>query len=168
MTINSRRIGAALLVAAGFLLLYRHVLAKLASDWWTDDNYSHGFFIIPIAAYLAWERRHRFFAAAQRPAVAGLIVLVGSVLVLVGGVLGSELFLTRISLLGTTVGIVLFLFGWARLRVLAFPLAFLILMIPLPAILFNQIALPLQLQASRFGEGVSGRSIFPSCAKGTS
>jgi exosortase len=166
MTINSRRIGAALLVAAGFLLLYRHVLAKLASDWWTDDNYSHGFFIIPIAAYLAWERRHRFFAAAQRPTVAGLIVLVGSVLVLVGGVLGSELFLTRISLLGTTVGIVLFLFGWARLRVLAFPLAFLILMIPLPAILFNQIALPLQLQASRFGEGVLGAVDIPVLREG--
>jgi exosortase len=166
MTIGSRKIGATLLVAAGFLLLYRHVLAKLALDWWTDDNYSHGFFIIPIAAYLAWERRARFFAAAQQPTVVGLIILVGSVLVLVGGVLGSELFLTRISLLGTTVGIVLFFFGWARLRVLAFPLAFLILMIPLPAIVFNQIALPLQLQASRFGEGVLGVVDIPVLREG--
>jgi exosortase len=73
-------------------------------------------------------------------------------LVLTAGVLGSELFLSRISIVGTAVGIVLFFFGWARLRVLAFPLAFLILMIPLPAIIFNQIAFPLQLVASRFGE----------------
>ena len=125
---------------------------KLASDWWTDGNYSHGFFIIPIAAYLAWERRDRFFAAPQRPSSLGLIVIVGSILVLAGGVLGSELFLTRISILGTAVGIVLFFFGWARLRVLAFPMAFLFLMIPLPAIIFNQIAFPLQLLASKFGE----------------
>lgn len=152
MTIDWKKTGATLAVAAGFVLLYRHVLAKLASDWWTDDNYSHGFLIIPIAAYLAWERRDRFYAATHRPTVVGLLVIVGSILVLAGGVLGSELFLTRISLLGTAVGIVLFLFGWARLGVLAFPMAFLFLMIPLPAIIFNQIAFPLQLLASRFGE----------------
>jgi exosortase len=166
MSIGSNKIGAALLVGAGFLLLYRHVLAKLVSDWWTDDNYSHGFFIIPIAAYLAWERRDRFFAAVQRPTIVGLLVLIGSVLVLAAGVLGSELFLTRISLLGATVGIVLFFFGWARLRVLAFPMAFLILMIPLPAIIFNQITLPLQLLASRFGEAALGAADIPVLREG--
>jgi exosortase len=152
MNFDSKRTGAALLVAAGFVLLYRHVFAKLAYDWWNDGNYSHGFFIIPIAAYLAWERRDRFFAAPNRPAAVGLIVIIGSIMVLAGGVLGAELFLTRISLLGAAVGITLFFFGWARLRVLAFPLAFLVLMIPVPTIVFNQIAFPLQLLASRFGE----------------
>jgi exosortase len=166
MIVDSKKIVAAFMVAAGFLLLYRHVLAKLAADWWTDGNYSHGFFIIPIAAYFAWERRDRFRAAAQQPAALGLIVLVGSVLVLAGGVLGAELFLTRISILGTAVGIVLFLFGWARLRVLAFPLAFLILMIPLPAILFNQIAFPLQLLASRVGEAALGAVDIPVLREG--
>ena len=45
------------------------------------------------------------------------------------------------------------LFVWGRdyFRILAFPLAFLLLMIPLPAIVFNQIAFPLQLLASRVG-----------------
>jgi exosortase len=166
MTIDWKKIGAALTVAAGFVLLYRHVLAKLALDWWTDDNYSHGFFIIPIAAYLAWERRDRFYAATHRPTVFGLIVIVGSILVLAGGVLGSELFLTRISLLGTAVGIVLFFFGWARLGVLAFPLAFLLLMIPLPAIIFNQITFPLQLLASRFGEMTLGAVNIPVLREG--
>lgn len=166
MTIDWKKIGAVLTVAAGFVLLYRHVLAKLALDWWTDDNYSHGFFIIPIAAYLAWERRDRFYAATPRPTVFGLIVIVGSILVLAGGVLGSELFLTRISLLGTAVGIVLFFFGWARLGVLAFPLAFLLLMIPLPAIIFNQITFPLQLLASRFGETTLGAVDIPVLREG--
>jgi exosortase len=152
MTIDLKKTAAVLAVAAGFLLLYRNVLVKLGSDWWTDGNYSHGFFIIPIAAYLAWERRDKFQAAAQRPTVLGLLVVIASVVVLAGGVLGSELFLTRISILGTATGIVLFFFGWARLRVLLFPLAFLFLMIPLPAIIFNQIAFPLQLLASQFGE----------------
>src|SRR5213080_2318801 len=148
MTFDWKKIGAALTVAAGFLLLYRHVLVKLISDWWTDGNYSHGFFIIPIAAYLMWERRDRFTAAQQKPSTLGLVVILGSILVLAAGVLGSELFLTRMSILGTAVGTVLFFFGWARLRVLLFPLAFLFLMIPLPAIIFNQITFPLQLLAS--------------------
>lgn len=152
MRITAKTWGAAALVAVAFGLLYRHVLAKLAFDWWNDGNYSHGFFIVPIADYLAWERRDKFAAAAQRPTVAGLVVIAGSVLVLAAGVLGSELFLTRISILGMVIGLVLFFFGWARLRVVAFPIAFLVLMIPLPAIIFNQIAFPLQLLASRFGE----------------
>jgi exosortase len=152
MKIDRHKALAIALVASGFLLLYRHVLAKLVFDWWHDSNYSHGFLIIPIAAYLAWERRQQFVAASERPSMIGLVVLLGSLLVLLAGILGSELFLTRISILGTVTGIVLFLFGWQRLRVLAFPIAFLLLMIPLPAIIFNQIAFPLQLLASRAGE----------------
>jgi exosortase len=160
------KLTAGILVAAGFLLLYWQVLAKLVLAWWTDDNYSHGVLIVPIAAYLAWERRPRFAAVAARPSGVGLVVLVGSVLVLTAGVLGSELFLTRISILGTLVGIVLFLFGWQRLRVLAFPLAFLFLMIPLPAIIFNQIAFPLQLLASRVGEATIAAANIPVLREG--
>ena len=73
---------------------------------------------------------------------------------LVAGQLGAELFLTRVSLIGVLAGAVLFLYGWEHLRITWFPLAFLILMIPIPAIIFNQIAFPLQLLASRFGETV--------------
>jgi exosortase len=166
MTTTLKRVSSGALVAIGFAVLYRHVAAKLVSDWWNDGNYSHGFFIIPIAAYLAWERRDRFSESPHRPSAAGLLVIIGSILVLAAGVLGSELFLTRISILGTAVGVVLFLFGWARLRVLAFPLAFLFLMIPLPAIVFNQIAFPLQLIASRFGEFALGSVDIPVLREG--
>jgi exosortase len=152
MSIDRRRLIVSALLAAGFALMYWHVFAKLVHDWWTDDNYSHGFLIIPIALYLAWERRRAFADAPLRLSIFGLIVVIGSIAVLLAGILGAELFLTRISILGTVAGSVLFLFGWRRLRVLAFPLAFLFLMIPLPAIIFNQIAFPLQLFASRVGE----------------
>ena len=88
---------------------------------------------------------------------------------LAAGVLGSELFLTRISMLGVLAGTVLFLFGWQRLRVMPFPLAFLLLMMPMPAIIFNQIAFPLQLLASRTGELALERWLRSRCcAKATS
>lgn len=137
--------------AAAMLALYSHVLVKLVHDWATDDNYSHGFLIIPIALFLVWERRAALSSSPVRPNIAGLAVVLGSLAVLVAGVLGVELFLTRISLVGVLAGSVLFLYGWRYLRLLAFPLAFLLLMIPVPAILFNQVAFPLQLMASSVG-----------------
>lgn len=146
------QIVAAVAVAASFVALFFDVGRTLVSDWSTDDNYSHGFLVVPVALYLAWERREALRAAPFRPSALGLVVVAGSLLVLAAGTLGAELFLTRVAIVGVLVGLVLFAFGWAHLRLLAFPLAFLVLMIPLPAIVFNQIALPLQLLASQVGE----------------
>jgi exosortase len=140
------------LVVSGVLLAYWSVMSGLVNAWSTDDNYSHGFFIVPLAAYFAWERRALFERAPVKPSLVGLAVVVLSLMMLVAGTLGAELFLARASLIGVTAGTVLFLGGWQRLRVLLFPLAFLLLMVPLPAIIFNQIAFPLQLLASHVGE----------------
>ena len=129
-------------------------------------QHSHGFLIIPLAAYLAWERRDRFWAAAAKPSAFGVVVVLGSLLVLAGGILGSELFTTRIAIVGSLVGVILFLFGWARLWVLAFPLALLLLMIPIPAIIFNQLAFPLQIFASRVGEGALEAANIPVLREG--
>jgi exosortase len=151
------RVRTAALAVTGFLLLsfgllYRDVLVKLVHDWLTDDNYSHGILIVPIALYFAWERRERLLAAPAKPSILGLIVVLGSILMLVAGTLGAELFIARVSIIGIVAGTVLFVLGWQHLRILMLPIAFLLLMIPIPAIIFNQIAFPLQLLASQFGE----------------
>jgi len=140
------------LLAACFVLLYHSIIFKLVHDWYTDDNYSHGFLIVPIALYFVWERRTKLKEALRKPNPWGLAIVWGSMAVLLAGILGSELFLTRISILGTIAGAVLFLYGRNHLKILSLPIAFLLLMIPIPAIIFNQIAFPLQLMASRFGE----------------
>jgi exosortase len=150
----AKHVLALLLVGLGFGLLYRNVIVKLVHDWGTDDNYSHGFLIVPIALYFVWERRAKLADAVPRHSALGLVVVALSVVVLGAGVLGAELFLTRVSMLGVLAGAILFVYGWQHLRTLAFPLAFLLLMVPIPAIIFNQIAFPLQLLASRFGEVV--------------
>jgi exosortase len=137
------------LLLCSFGLLYFHVVVKLVHDFATDDNASHGFLIVPLALYLAWERRGQLARLPRQPSLFGLLIVLGSVGVLAAGTLGSELFLARISMLGVLAGTIVFMSGWAHLRTLAFPIAFLLLMIPLPAIIFNQIALPLQLLASR-------------------
>lgn len=151
---------AAALVAGAIVITYWSVIRGLVDAWSTDDNYSHGFFIVPLAAYFAWERRHRLARMPVRPSAAGLVIVAGSLMMLIAGILGAELFLSRVSLIGVIAGAVLYLYGWPRLRVLAFPLAFLLLMVPLPALIFNQIAFPLQLLASHVGEyGVRAANI---------
>jgi exosortase len=135
-----------------FAVLYRDVMLKLIHDWYNDENYSHGFLVVPVAAYFAWERRTRFLAAAWKPSFLGFVIVGLSIGLLVGGILGAEVFTTQISMLGTVVGSVLFLYGPGPLRIMAFPILFLLLMIPIPAIVFNQITFPLQLMASRFAE----------------
>jgi exosortase len=150
--IYRRSVFPALAVAGSFVLLYWGTLGKLVADWWTDDNYSHGFFIVPLAAYFAFERRTRLAGAPIRPSLGGLIMILAALATLVAGILGAELFLTRVSIVLLVAGLVVFCWGWRHARILAFPIGFLLLMIPLPAIIFNQIAFPLQLVASRFGE----------------
>ncbi|MDP2321027.1 MAG: exosortase/archaeosortase family protein [Acidobacteriota bacterium] len=152
MTSTKDHLIAITLVASGVLLAFWPVITGLIDAWSTDDNYSHGFFIVPLAAYFAWERRAQFERAEVRPSLAGLAVVALSMVLLVAGMLGAEYFLSRVALIGTVAGSVLFLGGWGRLRVLAFPLAFLLLMVPLPALIFNKIAFPLQLLASNLGE----------------
>lgn len=140
------------LVLGALLLTYWNVITGLVSAWYNDDNYSHGFFIVPLAVYFAWERRAVLASTPIRPSMFGLVVVALSLILLIGGLLGAELFLSRVSIIGTLVGAILFLFGWKMLWELQFPLAFLLLMVPLPAIIFNKIAFPLQLLASNVGE----------------
>ena len=149
---DHKSVAALGLLIASFALLYWRVIVNLVDDWATDDNYSHGFLIVPLAAYLVWERRDRLQQLTPRPSWWGLPVVCGSVAVLLAGLLGAELFLSRIAIIGTLVGAVLFVLGWPYLRVLIFPTAILLLMIPIPAIIYNQIVFPLQLLASRVGE----------------
>jgi exosortase len=143
---------AAVGVATGFIVLFWGVLVRLVKDWRTDANYSHGFLIVPVALYFVWERRRRLRDTPTEPHWAGLAIIVLSIVLLGAGVLGAELFTTRVAMLGALLGTIVFLAGWPHARILMFPLLFLLLMIPIPSIIFNQIAFPLQLLASRVGE----------------
>ena len=130
-------------------IAYWDVAVQLVHAWSTDDNYSHGFLIPPIAAFLAWERRHRFHAAPLQPHAAGLAMAGGSLLILA---LDVPVFAERLSLVCAVVGVVVLLFGWSRVRTLALPLGILLLMIPLPAPIFDRLELPLRTATSMLSE----------------
>jgi exosortase len=166
MNVPRRSLVALGLVGSVALIVYFPILTSLARQWASDDNYSHGFLVVPFAVYFGWLRRRDLTALPVRPHWTGLAVVVGSLAVLLAGRFGAELFLARISLIGLIAGTVLFLYGVAHFRVLLFSIAFLLLMVPLPAVIFNQMAFPLQLLASRAGEAVLSASAIPVLREG--
>src|SRR5262245_7443818 len=110
--IDAKALSAIALLLAGLTAVYWPVAQKLAYDWWHDDNYSHGFLIVPLALFFSWERRDKLRSLPLRPSWAGFVIVVGSLLMLLVGLLGAELFLSRMSLIATLVGMVVYLFGW--------------------------------------------------------
>ncbi len=136
-------------LACLILWLYAPVLARLAHQWWADPNFSHGFLVPVFSAYVLWQHRDKLGSVPRAPSSWGLLLLLFSLCTLILGVFGAELFLSRVSLLLLLAGIIIFLYGWPMLRAVLFPLAFLVLMIPIPNIILNQITFPLQIFASK-------------------
>jgi exosortase len=135
-------------------MLYTHILAALVGDWATDPNYSHGFIVLPCCGWIVWRERKRIADQVVKPSWTGLVIIIGALAMLVLGVLGAELFLSRTSFIVLLAGLIVQFRGWRFFRAVLLPWAILFLAVPLPAIIFNQVALPLQFEASRLASGM--------------
>jgi exosortase len=129
--------------------LYGSILFHLVKQWANDPNFSHGFFVPAFSLFVLWQDRERLARQPRKPSAWGLPIVIFALAMLVVGVLGAELFLSRTSLLLLIAGLVIFFSGWPFFRAMLFPWAFLFLMIPIPAIVFSQITFPLQMLASK-------------------
>ncbi len=139
---------AALVLIGAVLVIYAPVLYYMALHWKAVDDYSHGFLIVPLALYFAWERREQIKQTPIGSSWLGVAPLALGATSLAVGRLGVELTSMRYGFVLTLMGLVLLLLGRRMFRVLAFPLLFLFLMVPLPQSLVNVIAFPLQLMAA--------------------
>ena len=124
----------------------------MVSQWNNDDDMGHGFFVPLVALYVVWQMRAELLEIVPRPSWFGAVLLLWGAAQMAVGMLGAELFLQRTAFLVSVVGAILFLGGWPLLRALRFPLCMLLFMIPIPAVIYNQITFPLQLLASRVAE----------------
>jgi len=137
------------LIACFVLAAYYHVLVKLVIDWWQIPDYTFGFLVPPFAAFLAWTKRDVLLRTKLAPSWYGVVLIALGLVVLLLGVFGAELFLSRFSLVMVMGGLVLAFGGWKLLYELRFSLFVLLLAIPIPAIIFSEITFPLQLLASQ-------------------
>jgi len=165
--INPKNLWKPFLIAAALAFVYATVLAKLGRDWWTDENYSHGLLVPFVIGYIVYLEFDTLKKALSKPSVwFGGLLIAFALLLLLGGTLGAELFTQRISLVLVLAGIVNYFFGGRVLRLLVAPFVLLLFSIPIPQIIFNKIAFPLQIYASQMA--VWGIRLFevPSIRKG--
>jgi exosortase len=131
---------AAALVGALLLALSYPTLRWLVNEWLTNDYYSHGWLVLPVSVYLAWRQWPK---GERTPANLGLIPLSAGLLGYLVALLNKAHFLAALALILLLAGLVWFFLGARALRRLAFPLGFLVFMVPLPFV--ERASLPLQL-----------------------
>ena len=150
-------------LALSLAWLYAAALKGLAIEWVSSADASYGIVLVVVASAVLWRRRAAFARArnARASAWPGLAVLLCGLGAYLVGQLGADVFLTRISFVVAVTGAIWFVAGGAAVRVLAAPLVFLLMAIPLPALVVNTITLPLQLVASRIGETTLSAASVP-------
>ena len=148
---NSMYIQATIFFTA-FVALYFPYITKLVQDWGQNDNYSHGYFIPFISLYLLYEMRDELRSLKSRASNWGILLLLLGLLQLIIGKVGSEFFVQRTSMITVLFGASLFVLGFQRTKKTWFPIIYLIFMVPLPTIIWNRIAFPMQLFASAVTE----------------
>ena len=136
------------LLAALLLALYLRIGVKLVADWINYPDYSHGLLIPFFAAFLVWDQRKLLLATPRKASWIGIPLVALGLFILLVGVFGADLFLSRISFILLTGGLIWTLLGGPMLGRGKFLLFVLALAIPLPTVLFNHITFPLQLLAS--------------------
>lgn len=145
------------LLALPFILLiiiYLPALIDLVGAWWTDGNYSHGFLIPLVSAWLLWKKRDELKEIATRVDSRGLIIVALGMLLFVFANGGAEYFTLRVSFVVTLFGLVFYLFGAEMIRRTWFPILFLVFMMPIPYVVYFKVAFPMQLLASKITSSI--------------
>ncbi|MES2177435.1 MAG: exosortase/archaeosortase family protein [Gemmatimonadota bacterium] len=132
-----------------FLLLFGGTFASLARDWWVNPEAGHGLLLAPVAVWWAWRAGIREGAAPEHKL--GIAILIFAVLVRCAAGLAAELFTMRSSIVLALVGLTVFHFGVRQVLYWWLPFVVGALSVPLPELVTQALALPLQFQASEMG-----------------
>ena len=148
---NDRTFVIQLLIIAVLIgILYAPVFPTLWEDWNQDPNYGHGVFVPFLTAFLVWWKRDTIQEIKPEPYGPGLfVVLLGIILCLIG-MAGNERFTMRASMIVVIFGVFMSLLGMRGAKVLSFPVFYLLLMIPLPYIIYYAVASPVKLFATKW------------------
>ena len=128
--------------------LYGSIVPEMVTNWYSDDNYSHGFLVPLISVYFLRERWNELKNTKATPSNIGVIVIICALLQLIIATLGNEYFTARSSLIVLIAGMVLYFFGVEIFKISRLPIIYLLFMVPLPYIVYDALAFPLKMFVS--------------------
>jgi exosortase len=143
------------------LLCYGPILYRLVLNWASDQDMGHGFFVPLVAGFIVWQRRNNLKQLPREPNPWGLAIVALAGFQALAATLGAELFTARLAFIFAVTGSILYLGGTRWVKALAFPLALLLFMIPIPQIIYARLTLSLQLLASQLAEALITISGIP-------
>lgn len=149
-----------------FLLAYYPVLKGLVTIWSNTEEYSHGFLVLPISVYMLWRKKDVLSTIRVVPSGWGAVIIVVSLMLYVFAYYAEITTLSALSMIPLLAGVVIYLFGFEMLRLVAFPLCFLVFMVPAPAQIFAQLTMPLQLFVSKASSLVASNLGIPLMREG--
>jgi exosortase len=137
-----------LLLFLVWFLVFFPIMPEMFHEWSGTDN-QHGFLVPIIALYLVWQREEDLLPSNLGSSLLGAIVLVSSVIAYLLCYVGGVAFPARVAMVLSLFGLIWYCLGDKWMRVLRFPVLFLLFMIPVPYSLMNMVSVPLQLMATK-------------------
>jgi len=137
------------LTAIGWVALFAQPFLSLVSDWWNLSEAGHGLLLAPLAVWLAW--RSGIDPRARPNRAAGCAILIVAVILRYLSSLAAESFITREAMVVALGGLTIYYHGTRQIVRWWLPFVLAILAVPLPEIITQTLALPLQFDASRLG-----------------
>lgn len=134
---------------AAFFIIYFPVWKGLVLLWYQAEEYSHGFFIIPICIYIIWQKKERLSEIPIKSSWLGIVLVIISLLLYFFAYVAEINTVASFSIIPLLMGVILYLYGYLMLRELMFPLFFLLFMIPVPSQIYSSLTIPLQLFVSK-------------------
>lgn len=143
------------ILTGSFILTYFPVWKGLVLAWYNSNEYSHGFFIVPLCCYILWKKKKILAEMSIKPSSWGLILVIFSSLVYLFAHFAEITTLTSCSMVLLLAGAVIYFYGFFVFKELIFPLFLLLFMIPIPAQIYSKLTIPLQLFVSNVSVNIS-------------
>lgn len=131
-----------------WFLSFFPVYPQMVKTWLNHSDNSHGMIVPLISVYFLWTNRAEVAETKISSMNLGAYVLFLSLLVYLVSYAGSVAFVSRCMVVLSLIGLVLFCLGREFFSKTAFPILFLLFMIPVPDTVVNLVSFPLQLFAT--------------------
>ncbi len=139
---------------SSFLWAFWPACMDLLDTWGNNEDYSHGFFVIPVVIYLIWSQKPQIDLKKQATNWLGFTVVLAGLILYLTGMLAQVRTFAYFSVVFTLWGSISFLFGYSFFKLFIWELFILIFMIPLPSRLYASVTLPLQLAVTKMSSVV--------------